>query len=157
MVSRLPIFCNYHESFLDRKTGISNTPMAIISPAKRRDHLHLLKRRKSRARLLNQEERAKLLHFRKFFIHSTPPHTDNGAVGYQPERKKSGIPRNITQHEFIRRVEFLRRELLSEVTHDEEGTKMTAKELVAAKAAAAGQGKPISVAGGKYSKIRGFR
>ena len=156
MINRLHIFCNYHESFLDWKTGISKTPMAIISPAKRRDHLHLLKRRKSRARLLNQEERAKLLHFRKFFVHSTPAHTENGAVGYQPV-KNSGNPRNITQHEFIRRVEFLRRELLSEVTHDEEGTKMTAKELAAAKAAAAGQGKPISVAGGKYSKIKGFR
>ena len=61
------------------------------SPAKRRDHLHLLKRRKSRARLLNQEERAKLLHFRKFFIHSnTPPPVkengvDNSGGGYRGE------------------------------------------------------------------------
>ena len=95
------------------------------SPAKRRDHLHLLKRRKSRARLLNQEERAKLLHFRKFFIHNPPANNENLVSGYNAEGNP-GYPPNITRYEFIRRVEFLRKEIQSEVTHDEEGVKMTA-------------------------------
>ena len=125
------------------------TPFAIISPAKRRDHLHLLKRRKSRARLLNQEERAKLLHFRKFFIHNSNVDTENVNCWYHPP--------NITRYEFIRRVQFRRKEMLSEVTHDEEGVKMTAKELAAAKAVAAGQSKPSSVIGNKNSKLKGFR
>ena len=154
--------CNDYESFLDRKILISsdlkNTPFFTIikSPAKRRDHLHLLKRRKSRARLLNQEERAKLLHFRKFFIHNPPANNDNLVSGYNAEGNP-GYPPNITRYEFIRRVEFLRKEILSEVTHDEEGVKMTAKDLAAAKAVAAGQGKSSAIAGNKNSKLKGFR
>ena len=136
--------CNDYESFLDRKILISSdlktTPFFTIikSPAKRRDHLHLLKRRKSRARLLNQEERAKLLHFRKFFIHNPPANNDNLVSGYNAEGNP-GYPPNITRYEFIRRVDFLRKEIQSEVTHDEEGVKMTAKDLAAAKAVAAGK------------------
>ena len=153
--------CNDYESFLDRKILISTrfkkTPFfTIISPAKRRDHLHLLKRRKSRARLLNQEERAKLLHFRKFFIHNPPANNDNLVSGYNAEGNP-GYPPNITRYEFVRRVEFLRKEILSEVTHDEEGVKMTAKDLAAAKAVAAGQEKSSAIAGNKNSKLKGFR
>ena len=154
--------CNDYESFLDRKILISsdlkNTPFFTIikSPAKRRDHLHLLKRRKSRARLLNQEERAKLLHFRKFFIHNPPANNENLVSGYNAEGNP-GYPPNITRYEFIRRVDFLRKEIQSEVTHDEEGVKMTAKDLAAAKAVAAGQGKSSSLNGNKNSKMKGFR
>ena len=38
-----------------------------LSAEKRRDHLHLLRRRKSRARFLKPEEQIKLINFRRFF------------------------------------------------------------------------------------------
>ena len=80
---------------------LSNPPK--LSVAKRRDHLHLLKRRKSRARFLNQEECAKLVKFRKFFTH-------------------------YNQFEVVHRVNQIRREMLDEVTYDEEGTKSSLKQ-----------------------------
>ena len=76
--------------------------------------------------------------------------------GYNAEGNP-GYPPNITRYEFIRRVAFLRKEILSEVTHDEEGVKMTAKDLAAAKAVAAGHNKSSSVTGNKNSKLKGFR
>ena len=113
-----------------------------------------MKRRKSRARLLNQEERAKLLHFRKFFIHNAQSKNENLVSGYNAEGNPV-YPPNITRYEFIRRVDYLRKEMLSEVTHDEEGVKMTAKDLAAAKAVASG--KSSSTSANKNSKLKGFR
>ena len=113
-----------------------------------------MKRRKSRARLLNQEERAKLLHFRKFFIHNAQSKNENLVSGYTAEGNPV-YPPNITRYEFIRRVDDLRKEMLSEVTHDEEGVKMTAKDLAAAKAVASG--KSSSTSANKNSKLKGFR
>ena len=75
-----------------------------LSAGKRRDHLHLLKRRKSRARFLNQEECAKLASFRKFFAN------------------------HVNHYQFVHRVYQLRREQLNEVTYDEEGTKISPKQ-----------------------------
>ena len=86
------------------------------------------------------------MHFRKFFIHNSPADNRNLVSGYNAEGNP-GYPPNITRYEFIRRVEFLRKEIQSEVTHDEEGVKMTAKDLAAAKAAQ----------GNKNSKLKGFR
>ena len=96
------------------------------------------------------------MHFRKFFIHNPPADNGNLVSGYNAEGNP-GYPPNITRYEFIRRVEFLRKEILSEVTHDEEGVKMTAKDLAAAKAVAAGQSKSASLTGNKNSKLKGFR
>ena len=75
-----------------------------LSAGKRRDHLHLLKRRKSRARFLNPEECAKLASFRKFFAN------------------------HVNHYQFVHRVYQLRREQLNEVTYDEEGTKISPKQ-----------------------------
>ena len=43
-----------------------------LTAERRRDHLHLMRRRKSRARLLTNEELHKLQHFRKF-LHGIGP------------------------------------------------------------------------------------
>ena len=48
----------------------SNPPK--LTAERRRDHLHLMRRRKSRARLLTNEELHKLQHFRKF-LHGIGP------------------------------------------------------------------------------------
>ena len=68
-----------------------------LSAEKRRDHLHLLRRRKSRARFLNQEEQIKLINFRRFFI--------SGHVGFA---------------DFILRVRAVR-EAEQRETYDENG------------------------------------
>ncbi len=68
-----------------------------LSAEKRRDHLHLLRRRKSRARFLNQEEQIKLINFRRFFI--------SGHVGFT---------------DFILRVRAIR-EAEQRETYDENG------------------------------------
>lgn len=83
----------------DFEAESSNLPK--MSPERRRDHLHLLRRRKSRARMLNLEECRKLQHFRKFF-----------ATTYGRR-----------QMEFLRHVEHLRREKMTEETFDEEGNR----------------------------------
>ena len=44
-----------------------------LTAERRRDHLHLMRRRKSRARLLTNEELHKLQHFRKF-LQGIGPH-----------------------------------------------------------------------------------
>ena len=47
-----------------------------MTAERRRDHLHLMRRRKSRARLLTNEELLKLQHFRKFLHRAgIGPHT----------------------------------------------------------------------------------
>ncbi len=44
----------------------NNNVIPKLTAERRRDHLHLMRRRKSRARILTNEEMMKLQHFRKF-------------------------------------------------------------------------------------------
>ena len=52
---------------------ISQVHHPKLTAERRRDHLHLMRRRKSRARLLTNEELHKLQHFRKF-LQGIGPH-----------------------------------------------------------------------------------
>ena len=53
--------CQHH-------SDLNNNAVPKMSAERRRDHLHMMRRRKSRARLLTMEELRKLTHFRKFMI-----------------------------------------------------------------------------------------
>lgn len=53
---------------LNNNSSKSSVILPKMSAERRRDHLHMMRRRKSRARLLSMEELRKLAHFRKFMV-----------------------------------------------------------------------------------------
>ena len=60
--------CNHHHSSDLNNNSSHQSVLPKMSAERRRDHLHMMRRRKSRARLLSVEELRKLAHFRKFMV-----------------------------------------------------------------------------------------